>query len=91
MREFVQATCEQVLRVSDKGVPVGPALSAIFGNIALEKIDIYMQNTLGECYLRYVDDIFLMVPTEKVKQVDLEFQKLVVSEGLELHPERYCQ
>lgn len=90
-RSFVSSVCEQGIRISKQGVPIGPALSHVFGNIAFEQIDSYMNNLIGERYLRYVDDIFLLLTPNEIKDIEPKLKNLIQAEGLLLNDRKYDQ
>lgn len=42
LSSFVRATSEQIMDIPTNGIPIGPALSHVFANIAMEKVDYYL-------------------------------------------------
>jgi hypothetical protein len=84
-REFLDATCHNVANIAETGIPIGPALSHVFGNIAMESVDARMYRLLGDRYLRYVDDILLVLDPDEIGKVRAEFETLIEAEGLALH------
>lgn len=86
-RELVIAICMQVLRVSQTGVAIGPALGHVYGNIALEPVDNRMYQMLRERYVRYVDDIILVAEPGQMRAAQSELEQLANAEGLALHDE----
>jgi RNase P/RNase MRP subunit POP5 len=68
-----------------QGLPIGPDLSHALGHVALESLDEKMQNRYRDRYLRYVDDIILVVNRNEVRSanaalaasldMDLEFNE----------------
>lgn len=89
IKSFIETICKNVMSVSDKGIPIGPALGHVFGNIALENIDDQMSKKIGGRYLRYVDDIFLVLKENELKEIQTILAELVESEGLTLHEKKY--
>ncbi len=69
------------------GIPIGPDLSHALGHIALGPVDAALQSQFADRYLRYVDDIVLVVPKPEVgrslKAVSdaLGVEGLVLNEG----------
>jgi hypothetical protein len=49
-----------LMEASPSGIPIGPNLSHVFGNLALESVDIELAKRFGRRYLRYVDDIVVV-------------------------------
>jgi len=84
-REVIIEMCKQILQNSDSGVPVGPAIGHVFGNIALENVDREMQGLYKKRYLRYVDDIFVVADRGGTKRAQDDLRRLVETEGLSLH------
>lgn len=59
----------------ENGIPIGNYTSQYFANIYLNELDHYVKETLKvKCYLRYIDDFILMVPT---KQEAIEYKKKI--------------
>lgn len=88
-RAYANNICNNILNICNNGIPVGPAPAHIFGNIALEIVDKYMTDLLGNRYLRYVDDIFLVLKNDESKKVHNRLTDLIESEGLKLHENKY--
>jgi len=86
---FIRKICKHSLNISNDGIPIGPALGHVFGNIALENIDKCMSEAIGNRYLRYVDDIFLVLKTDEAKYIHSILNELIESEGLKLHEKKY--
>lgn len=91
LREYISSTCLQMVNVAESGIPIGPGLSHVLGNLALEKVDACMRQKIGGRYLRYVDDIFLVLSPKEIKTSELALNEVVRSEGLELHETKYDQ
>jgi hypothetical protein len=53
----------------DRGIAVGPALSHVFGNLALELLDEVMGKKYGPDYFRYVDDVVVLAPPNESSQI----------------------
>ncbi len=85
--EIVGTICQKMLQIPDKGVPIGPALGHIFGNIALEHVDDQMSTKFKDRYLRYVDDIFIVVEPQEIQNAQNELEKLIREEDFSLHSE----
>jgi len=71
LREYISSTCWQMVNVAESGIPIGPGLSHVLGNLALEKLDDRMSKKIGGRYLRYVDDIFLVLSPKEIKGSEL--------------------
>lgn len=84
-RRFLEATCSNFLSLSQTGIPMGPPLSHVLGNIALESVDLALSDQLGDCYTRYVDDIILVLERSEVARVEQHLSILLNEENLELH------
>ena len=72
---------------SSKGLPLGNLTSQQFANMLLNKFDQYAKRTLRlEFYLRYADDIFIIVHGKfKAKKI-LELSKTFLKDKLDLTP-----
>lgn len=88
-RELVNAIVEQTLSVTDKGIPVGPALAHLFGNIAQEEVDNKMFSLLGDRYLRYVDDIYMVLEPSEIQQMNMTLNSVLEAEGFKLNDDKY--
>lgn len=73
---------EQLLAFPENGLPVGPPLSHVLANVALENVDREMSNLYPSRYFRYVDDVVIVVETSKVEAALRQFRALVAAEGL---------
>ncbi len=89
LSSFVRATSEQIMDIPTNGIPIGPALSHVFANIAMEKVDYYMSSFLEDRYLRYVDDIFLVLLPGEIDDTQSKLEDLVHEEGFTLHDEKF--
>lgn len=87
--EFAVTNCNQILSIPIPGIPIGPALAHVFGNIALEDVDKEMSSTFGDNYLRYVDDIYFIVEKTDIKKTEDKLYSLLSKEGLALHEKKY--
>ncbi|MFN0017269.1 MAG: RNA-directed DNA polymerase [Pirellulaceae bacterium] len=67
------------------GVPIGPPLSHILGNLALENVDFQMSQVFPGRYFRYVDDVVIVVPRTEEESAMSRFRTLVGAEGLNLN------
>lgn len=89
LHELIRTIGEQILSVPDKGIPVGPALAHLVGNIALEKVDNKMFSLLGDRYLRYVDDIFMVLEPSEIQQMNMTLNSMLEAEGFKLNGNKY--
>lgn len=58
---------------SKKGIPQGSPISALLSNIYMTSFDVIIKNYTDNCgghYLRYCDDILLIVPPEKKSEAE---------------------
>jgi len=67
------------------GIPIGPDLSHFLGHIALERVDNELTKRFGAKYLRYVDDIIILVSEITKNDVIGLVNSLLSKEGLELN------
>ncbi len=72
-------------RRRDVGVPQGLAISNILADISLGDFDERVAG-LAAAYFRFVDDIFVIVETEKVAEVYSSIEAGLEARGLEVHP-----
>ncbi|MFO0807593.1 MAG: RNA-directed DNA polymerase [Gemmataceae bacterium] len=70
------------------GIPIGPEVGHALGHVALEGVDATMIGHYGDAYLRYVDDIIVVCPTEEVDGVTRRLQNALSDEGLALNDEK---
>ena len=55
--------------LDDVGMPIGNLTSQLFANIYLDRFDQYVKHTLkARMYIRYMDDMCLLVPKEEAKE-----------------------
>ena len=73
---------EQLLAFPENGLPVGPPLSHVLANVALENVDREMAKLYPSRYFRYVDDVVIVVEASKVETALRQFRALVAAEGL---------
>lgn len=73
---------EQLLSFPESGLPVGPPLSHVLANVALENVDREMTTLYPGRYFRYVDDVVIVVHDTKVGAALDQFRSLVAAEGL---------
>ena len=74
-----------------RGIPTGPELSHVIGDMALAKVDEALSAQYRGAYFRYVDDIVIAVPQSDVAgAVDL-LRSLADAEGLTIHPDKSDQ
>jgi hypothetical protein len=67
------------------GIPVGPLLSAMLGNVALERVDTELSKSFPNKYCRYVDDIFIVCSRAEEKLVRQRIAAVLENEGLVMH------
>ncbi len=70
---------------SGQGIPIGPDFSHVLGHLALDGVDEKLTRRYGEKYLRYVDDIILVVPRAGLCDADATLKNAVEEEGLRLN------
>ncbi len=77
-----------------QGIVIGNLTSQLLSNIFLDEFDRFVKVELGyKCYGRYVDDAYIIIPKDKMRQLkkDLKrIKKFLGSKGLRLHPKK-CQ
>lgn len=86
--DFVVNTCHQLLSCTDKGTPIGPALSHVLANLILEPVDNEMHSLLKERYFRYVDDILMVLEKDEVSIMRKRLEKLMNDQGFKLNPDK---
>ncbi|MGP1691093.1 MAG: RNA-directed DNA polymerase [Giesbergeria sp.] len=79
------------LMPGDKGVPTGPELSHVIGDLALATIDRSFDKTYPGAYFRYVDDIVIAIPKSEVESALHLLHTLASAEGLTIHPDKIDQ
>lgn len=67
------------------GLGVGPDISHVIGNIALENVDVLFTQKYGERYFRYVDDIIVVCHPNDVQKVQNQLSQAIAAEGLTLN------
>ena len=80
---------KSMLDANIKGIPIGPPLGHLLGNISLEKVDELMVKKLGKKYLRYVDDIFIVAEKNQTDNNLKYFIEAISNEGLEINEDKY--
>lgn len=53
---------EALFRTVERGLPIGPAISHIIGNLVMRDIDSQLRKVPSLLYTRYVDDVVFVVP-----------------------------
>ncbi|MFH0957758.1 MAG: RNA-directed DNA polymerase [Pseudomonadota bacterium] len=81
-RRFVLSVAEQLLVTAQQGIPVGPSVSCVLGNLAMEQVDDKLINAFGNGYLRYVDDIYLICTKDRVTEANELVGAAIRNEGL---------
>ena len=79
------------LMPGDRGIPTGPELSHVIGDMALAKVDEALSVEYPGAYFRYVDDIVIAVPQDDVADAVELLRSLVDAEGLTIHPDKSDQ
>ncbi len=70
---------------SGRGVAIGPDISHVLANVALESVDSAMVAAWGGRYFRYVDDILIVCDPGGVVEAQTALESAVQSIGLDLH------
>jgi Reverse transcriptase (RNA-dependent DNA polymerase) len=70
------------------GLPVGPPLSHMLANVFLREVDNRMCHRFPGCYVRYVDDIAIIVPRGEVESAQRFFEQVVAEEGLKVNTDK---
>ncbi len=83
-------TASMIGMVSPKtvGLPIGPDLSHTLGHVALGPVDAALQSQFANRYLRYVDDVVLVVPRNEVKRSLEAVRAAFGVEGLVLNEDK---
>lgn len=93
VREKQQNLTEHLLldltKLAPRGVPIGPGIGHVLGNLALAAIDREMHQHLNDRYLRYVDDIFMVVHKKDVAGVQRKLKSLLCSQGFDLNEDKF--
>ncbi len=74
---------------SGQGIPIGPDLSCILGDVALSNVDQVLRNRFPNRYFRYVDDIVLIVAPEEKQQALQIIEGLMAQEHLSMNQEKH--
>lgn len=90
IQTLARALIDQLLapEVSDAGLPIGPALSHVLANFALQELDVEMSERFGLSYSRYVDDIVLVVPRADRFAAQAILESALEREGLRASQEK---
>jgi hypothetical protein len=88
IKKFIINTIDNVLKITENGIPIGPAIGHVFGNLALQEIDKKMSDLYGNKYYRYVDDIFIVCDKTNIKKVHNELSEAIEKEQLSLNTEK---
>lgn len=73
-----------------RGLPMGPMFAHILGNLVLRTFDQKMTDAFPRSYFRYVDDIALVIPSERIKEASQLITAFLPS-GLELNSLKQVQ
>ncbi len=73
-------------QASPTGIPIGPELGHLLGNIALEDVDVAMEQQFGDRYFRYVDDIIVLCPPDMVESAYAKLEEQIRRIDLKFHP-----
>jgi hypothetical protein len=84
-RRAIQSFLSNFNSVTKHGVAVGPDISHVLANIALEDVDAQMTKVWGDAYFRYVDDVIVVCDPSDAKDVHQQLAVAVNSIGLQLH------
>lgn len=84
-RRTIRAFIGAFRSASKRGIAVGPDISHVLANIALEDVDAIMASDWGEQYFRYVDDVIVVCERGDVKRVQGQLEAAVTAAGLALH------
>ncbi|WP_082654773.1 RNA-directed DNA polymerase [Janthinobacterium sp. Ant5-2-1] len=79
---------EQMLDISIKGIPVGPATSHILGHLVLRDVDAELTSAYGSNYFRYVDDIVVVCAASQEQQVKNCISQCLLRNGFEINDEK---
>ena len=88
-KEFISLVCQKLMNLNTPGVPVGPALSHVLADLSLGGIDEEMSKIINGKYLRYVDDILLILDTSEKKRIEQRFNTTIISNGFNLNTEKH--
>lgn len=79
------------LMPGDRGIPTGPELSHVIGDMALAKVDAVLSAQYPGAYFRYVDDIVIAVSQDGVAGAVELLRSLADADGLTIHPDKSDQ
>lgn len=71
-----------------KGIPQGTPISAILSNIYMASFDLAVKNIVGKFggeYMRYCDDILVIVPVSRRRSISSELSGLISELGLTIN------
>lgn len=85
---IVHRFVEGLKETNKDGIPVGPEISHVLGNIALERVDEILTERYGHFYCRYVDDIVIVCDQKDSKTVRANLEEVVRREGFELNEDK---
>ena len=88
-RDFIECTCRQLITYTTEGVAIGPALSHVLANLALQRVDQEMYTLLKQRYFRYVDDILMVLEKDEIPVIQTKLNKLLDEEGFILNPDKH--
>lgn len=71
-----------------EGIAIGPALSHTFANVCLAPLDDTLARKFGPRYMRYVDDIWIVVPRSATQSTVETINGELHDLGLEMKPEK---
>ena len=86
--DLMESVSNQLIDNESPGVPIGPGLSHILANFSLESVDREMYKLLGMRYLRYVDDILLVLHKGEIESVKARLADALKKNGFELNPKK---
>jgi len=86
--DFIVNTCHQLLSCTNKGIPIGPALSHVLANLVLEPVDNEMHSQLKGRYFRYVDDILMVLEEEEVSTMQKKLENILNEQGFHLNADK---
>lgn len=86
--DLIESVSNQLIDSEYPGVPIGPGLSHILANFALELIDREMYELLGRRYLRYVDDILLVLHPDEIESVKAKLADALKKNEFDLNPRK---
>lgn len=90
-RVYCQKTLDLIFKLLDStpdelGLPLGCITSQLFSNVYLNELDQYCKRQLGiKYYIRYMDDITIILPNKPATQECLSKVKAFLTDKLELN------